>query len=427
MSCVLYQNTSHTVTLLDLPRSTAEWSGVALVASPGRTRPYASTEPKASKRSELLAAVPLDERGYNKKIEKLLSEAVDAVRDARGEAAWCLDRADSHLCSRDYSHAPVQGRSSDLAITTKPPLVLSASGNHFSSFESLKDTVVFNPHNTTVELYAGRRCFQIPPRSTFLLSSIERGIHNFNTSSTAASNPPGLDCPGISAGEFDFILLDPPWPNRSARHAKVYRSYSERRQEEEEHPFHTALQIVGQHLSQFGFTAIWTTNKPAIRRLVVQSMRDMGLEVFEELIWLKTTIYGEPVTPLDGLWRKPYEILLLFRRHNVPFENSTEPHLVSTDGAAYVPDTAQPQMAKEGGKLSLQQYRDVSRRVIIAVPDIHSRKPCLKEPLAPLLPDGYRALEIFARNLTAGWWSWGDEVLKFNEVPTEHVGGTLLE
>ena len=25
----------------------------------------------------------------------------------------------------------------------------------------------------------------------------------------------------------------------------------------------------------------------------------------------------------------------------------------------------------------------------------------------------YEALEIFARNLTSGWWAWGNEVLKF--------------
>ena len=25
----------------------------------------------------------------------------------------------------------------------------------------------------------------------------------------------------------------------------------------------------------------------------------------------------------------------------------------------------------------------------------------------------YEALEVFARNSTAGWWGWGNEVLKF--------------
>jgi N6-adenosine-specific RNA methylase IME4 len=30
-----------------------------------------------------------------------------------------------------------------------------------------------------------------------------------------------------------------------------------------------------------------------------------------------------------------------------------------------------------------------------------------------LLPEKYEAIEVFARNLTAGWWGWGDEVLLF--------------
>ena len=57
------------------------------------------------------------------------------------------------------------------------------------------------------------------------------------------------------------------------------------------------------------------------------------------------------------------------------------------------------------------------RRVIASVPDFHSRKPCLKELIEPLMAEraDYRALEVFARNLVAGWWSWGDECTKFNE------------
>lgn len=30
------------------------------------------------------------------------------------------------------------------------------------------------------------------------------------------------------------------------------------------------------------------------------------------------------------------------------------------------------------------------------------------------LPEAYRACEIFGRNLTEGWFTWGDEALKFN-------------
>jgi N6-adenosine-specific RNA methylase IME4 len=55
----------------------------------------------------------------------------------------------------------------------------------------------------------------------------------------------------------------------------------------------------------------------------------------------------------------------------------------------------------------------VEGKVIVSVPDVHSRKPNLRGLFEGLLPERYEALEVFARNLTAGWWAWGDEVLLF--------------
>lgn len=34
--------------------------------------------------------------------------------------------------------------------------------------------------------------------------------------------------------------------------------------------------------------------------------------------------------------------------------------------------------------------------------------------MEPYLPENYRACEIFGRNLTEGWFTWGDEAIKFN-------------
>ena len=97
---------------------------------------------------------------------------------------------------------------------------------------------------------------------------------------------------------------------------------------------------------------------------------------------------------MDGIWRKPYEILVIGRK---PANMADAP----VDG--------------------------ITRRVIAAVPDVHSRKPNLRELFERLFfaspspsPSGgstgmpYSALEVFARNLTAGWWACGDEVLRFN-------------
>lgn len=105
-----------------------------------------------------------------------------------------------------------------------------------------------------------------------------------------------------------------------------------------------------------------------------------GVVLVEEWIWLKTTKCGEPICALDSTWRKPYEVLLVGRRGG------------AVDG-------------------------EVKRRVMVGVPDLHSRKPNLKsvfERVSLLEKDvQVDCLEIFARNLTAGWWGWGNEVLKF--------------
>jgi N6-adenosine-specific RNA methylase IME4 len=131
---------------------------------------------------------------------------------------------------------------------------------------------------------------------------------------------------------------------------------------------------------------IWITNKHSIRSLVLGSdglFAQWGVTLIEEWIWVKTTLHGEPVTAVDGVWRKPYEVFLLGRK----IDNA-----VDAIGSA-----------------------SITRRVIVGIPDQHSRKPCLKELLERLvLPQKYEALEVFARSLTAGWHSWGDQVLMFN-------------
>jgi hypothetical protein len=112
------------------------------------------------------------------------------------------------------------------------------------------------------------------------------------------------------------------------------------------------------------------------------------------------TSHGEPVVDLNSSFRKPYEILLLARKR-------------CTERVLDVPE----------------------RKAIIAVPGYHSQKPCLKGLLLEVwlivglfddvFPEGYRACELYARNLVEGWMSVGDECLKFmrkdywHEIPQE--------
>jgi N6-adenosine-specific RNA methylase IME4 len=128
---------------------------------------------------------------------------------------------------------------------------------------------------------------------------------------------------------------------------------------------------------------VWVTNAGRFADLLTRPRDgvfegEWDVEMVGEWTWLKVTKAGEPVVGVDSAWRKPWERLLIARKRG------------------------------EGGGA-------VKSKVIVSVPDVHSRKPNLRglvEGLG-LLPERYEALEGFARNLTAGWWAWGDEVLLF--------------
>lgn len=179
-----------------------------------------------------------------------------------------------------------------------------------------------------------------------------------------------------TAPKFNLILLDPPWPNRSARRkSKGYKTA----------PTLSGIRAILQnipipsHLAPDGLVAVWITNKPSIVELLTARgglFEEWGLQLAAEWTWLKITPAGEPIFDLDSSWRKPWEKLLIARR-----AATSQPH--------------------------------ISDMTILAAPDVHSRKPSLKGLFQPILGSEYPGLEIFARSLTAGWWSWGDQVLKF--------------
>lgn len=200
--------------------------------------------------------------------------------------------------------------------------------------------------------------------------------------------------PGLPQSQkFNLILLDPPWPNRSVRRSRHYQTQAYFDMDELSRFIRDILQV---HLldtkfppesaaqSKESIAAIWVTNAEKSRKAAYDAIADAGLSVCEEWVWVKTTTNGESITPVVGLWRKPYEILIIGKREEDTFPRGNS---------------------------------EVTRRVIAAVPDVHSRKPNLKELFESVFFGvcTYKALEVFARNLTAGWWAVGNEVLKFNE------------
>ncbi|RFU74486.1 mt-a70 family [Trichoderma arundinaceum] len=180
------------------------------------------------------------------------------------------------------------------------------------------------------------------------------------------------------APQFRLIVLDPPWPNRSAKRKKA-GSYNIATNLSEIQHLLSSIPVPS-HLASDGLVAMWITNKASVLDLVTSPkgiFASWGLELVTQWTWLKITSSGEPLFDIESTWRKPWETLLIAKRVG-----------------AKAPSGLKPQ-------------------VIVAVPDRHSRKPNLRRLFQDSLGPDYPALEVFARNLTSGWWSWGDQVLHF--------------
>jgi len=377
-SCILYQNWDQTITLLDIPRSIEQAQGFrseeikCLISSKAIEQPFASIEPKSAKALRNAEEASVRSLLLDRYVRLALEEVQTAFR-----GAWCFPRVTEDTSSVDS--LALQQNTDDVPedalmyASERLPVIEGNSthpgsddnnGKHSLTMEYFAPDVFYhNDKSIIMQLQVGSESSiaYIPPQSSFLLGDIENTCTIFN-----AIGP-----------QFNLVITDPPWPNRSARRKQSYKLSSNT-------PGVAALLSsipLTSHLAGDALVGIWVTNKPVIHDLILGPnglFESWGVELVEEWIWLKVTTSGEPISTIDSTWRKPYEILLVGRKRG-PGTTNTE----------------------------------FKRRVIIGVPDLHSRKPNLKTLFEPLLPSKYEALEIFARNLTAGWWAWGNEVLKF--------------
>ncbi len=437
---VLYCNEDCSVTLIDIPTSIAAAQfdetvphPTMLLSCPPLVKPYTVAEPTSSWSKSKLNHNTIESKlhlKYKSAIEEALAEIT-----SHHPGNWCLPRITTKNCKKksadevsldgetpkkDDTETDASLQNSKAELTTSPDdssdngiaRVLRAlcETNKPSYARYLFTTTDFGTElktdtsklqHTTSTLRAWEGCFcnheeqplglslsttteplqtykfLIPPGACFLLgdctdaASFHAALRNHSDARQ-------------STRRFDFILLDPPWPNASARRKKAYTILSTVRD--------VKLLILRMDLdaliSENGFLGIWTTNKPAIRTAVLGPgglFERLNVGLLEEWIWVKTTCEGQVVSPLDSVWRKPYEVFLVAGAPSSRLE------------------IAQP-------------AAEVKYRVIAGVPDLHSRKPCLKYLIERLLLQSqeYRAVEVFARHLVKGWWSWGNEVLMFN-------------
>jgi N6-adenosine-specific RNA methylase IME4 len=381
---ILFQNHDQTVILLDLPRSLeyAQSSHLQIRSVKARSQPYPSVEPKTPSSTDTS-----NQRTEITQLEQDIVAALDEIRASFAPTTqqWCCPRFERiavDTVRRDVDSGP--GKTEGLQVsgrccTIKPPIILSHLSDHnaYRSMFDMMDSVVCNPVSFTSVL-VGVTEYRIPPRSAFIWSTIHDGWQAFHAACPLLLSQ---DSSPICQGQFDIVLMDPPWQNRSARRKRSYATD----ENHQDSTFLSTVPILKHHLSARGLVAIWVTNKDTLKEDVLKALRPFGLRLQQDWTWVKVTSTGQPVTDLGGTWRKPYERLLIFGHADVP----------------------------------------PSRKIIVAVPDIHSRKPSLKHLFDQLLPPEPRVLELFARSCTTGWWSWGDQVLSFQNAKDWRCGESV--
>ena len=180
-------------------------------------------------------------------------------------------------------------------------------------------------------------------------------------------------------GCYSCVLLDPPWENKSVKRSKMYNALD----------FNQISEIPFDKLCENNcLIVVWVTNKQKIKQWLKESLfKKWNITFLTEWHWIKLTASGEPVFPWDSLHKKPYETLIIgCYQHSKNTSDYSIPHLV----IGSMPST------------------------------IHSHKPPISEIIKTYGLNGNnkngRCLEMFARCLTSGWTSWGNEVLMLQDV-----------
>ncbi|KAL0043140.1 hypothetical protein WJX79_010360 [Trebouxia sp. C0005] len=273
--------------------------------------------------------------------------------------------------------------------------VAESTGAAFNLF----DTVIWNEDSTERLGHAFGSAVLIPAQATFLLSDIKR-------------LKPLL--PGTGQSGFHCIVLDPPWENKSAKRGSKYPTLPSRDLK--------AIPLQKLMHQEGCLVAMWVTNRERHHRFIHEELLPhWGLLHVATWFWLKVTNAGELVSPLEVAHRRPYEVLILLKPIHHPSSKQLPPSHVVQHQTLHK-DSVSTSMSDEGGR-DIAAFADppaskyqASEAKLSSSSGQHSRKPQLAHLLRPCLPAKPKCLEMFARELTSGWTSWGNQVLQFQHM-----------
>ncbi|XP_057975520.1 methyltransferase-like protein 2 [Malania oleifera] len=229
------------------------------------------------------------------------------------------------------------------------------------------DHLVMNETSEDVEAEFLNNQYIIPRKSCFYMSDLGQ-IHNL--------------IPASSDHGFNLIVVDPPWENRSAHQKSMYLTLPNKH--------FLSLPIKQLSHTEGALVALWVTNREKLRAFVEKELfLAWGVRYVATFYWLKVKADGSLLCDLDLFHHRPYECLLL--------------------GCCHVEAMDTRNLSNFG---TVQDDQ-----VIISIPGDYSRKPPVGELLLEYVPGlkPARCIELFAREMMAGWTSWGNEPLHFQE------------
>ncbi|KAJ8485784.1 hypothetical protein OPV22_018269 [Ensete ventricosum] len=241
-------------------------------------------------------------------------------------------------------------------------------GDHGGSIivHQLYNNLICNETNEDVEAEFQSNHYILPSRSCFHMSDL-RQVRNL--------------VPAHSKDGFNFIVIDPPWENGSACQKALYPTL----------PNRYFLYLPVKELAHEGgaLVALWMTNREKLRIFVENELFPAwGVTKFVLSYWLKVKPDGSLISELDLFHHRPYECLLL----------------------GYI------NLQNDDSRAMPFEYLGINQ-VIVSIPGDYSRKPPLGQLLMDHIPGPKPAkcIELFARELGAGWTSWGNEPLHFQD------------
>ncbi|XP_065185508.1 uncharacterized protein LOC135816069 [Sycon ciliatum] len=196
----------------------------------------------------------------------------------------------SALASQCLPGQPVQYENDEEIDSSAPSLVLDVDVDHSAGMRDC----LFNTH---VQHRCDRAClvdiklgkFILPAHSSFVMSDVS-----------------SIDTLLSTGSQYDVIVMDPPWENKSAARSHRYSTL----------PVGDIGKLpVSDLAAKHALVVIWITNKPKLIETVIKTvLPKWKLHYLTEWHWLKVTSTGEPVIPFASTHKRSYETLLLCRR-----------------------------------------------------------------------------------------------------------------